>query len=205
MIEPMEAKTRIRLATFNIKHGAPARDYDGNPEALAEACAALEADVLALQEVDDGVPRSARADLAGQAAGMSVVFAPTLRMRGGRYGNALLVRGDIERHEVMKLRGGRRFQGRLGGGRILPLGREPRNAILAAVWVAGHRLSVAATHLATQRDVSKKQLAQAVSALQDMPEPWVLMGDLNRTPKDVLSEPALGSMELIRGAVTFPA
>ena len=136
---------------------------------------------------------------------MSVVFAPTLRMRGGRYGNALLVRGDIERHEVMKLRGGRRFQGRLGGGRILPLGREPRNAILAAVWVAGHRLSVAATHLATQRDVSKKQLAQAVSALQDMPEPWVLMGDLNRTPKDVLSEPALGSMELIRGAVTFPA
>lgn len=204
----MQAKARIRLATFNLKHGAPAKGYRGDPEAVAEACAALEADVLALQEVDDGVPRSAGADLAAlvaRASRMNVVFAPTFRLRGGRYGNALLVRGDIERHEVVRLKGARRFQGRRGGGRVLPLGREPRNAILATVRVGGHRLSVAATHLATQRRISKKQLSQAAAGLQAMPRPWVLLGDLNRSTNEVLADPLIGSMELVSGPPTYPS
>lgn len=204
----VQGRDRIRLATFNIKHGAPAKDYRGDPDAVAEACAALEADVLALQEVDDGIPRSAGADLATMAARashMNVVFAATFRLRGGRYGNALLVRGDIERHEVAKLKGARWFQGRRGGGRVLPLGGEPRNAVLATVRVGGHRLSVAATHLATQRRISKKQLSQAVARLQAMPEPWVLLGDLNRTADEVLSEPLVGSMELVEGPATYPS
>jgi endonuclease/exonuclease/phosphatase family metal-dependent hydrolase len=204
----MQRNDRLRLATFNIKHGAPAKDYPGDAEAVADACAALEVDVLALQEVDIGVPRSGRADLAAAAAratGMSVVFAPTLRIRGGRYGNALLVRGDIERSEVVRLKGARWLQGRRGGGRIFPIGPEPRNAILATVDVHGHRLSVAATHLATQRDISKKQLSQAAARLQTLPEPWILMGDLNRTTDEVVSEPHLGSMELVDGPPTFPS
>ncbi|HYJ70519.1 MAG TPA: endonuclease/exonuclease/phosphatase family protein [Nocardioidaceae bacterium] len=198
----------MRLATFNIKHGAPAKDYPGDADAAAAACAALDADVLALQEVDDRVPRSGLADLATAVArvtGTSVIFAPTIRIRGGRYGNALLARGEVEYSEVVRLKGARWLQGRRGGGRILPIWREPRNAILATVLVQGHLLSVAATHLATQHDVSKKQLAQTAAKLQAMPEPWILMGDLNRTTEDVLSEPLLGSMELVDGPPTFPS
>jgi endonuclease/exonuclease/phosphatase family metal-dependent hydrolase len=208
MIEFMQGNNRLRLATFNIKHGAPANGYEGDPEAVAAACAALEADVLALQEVDDAIPRSGRADLAAmaaRAAGMKVVFAPTIRIRGGRYGNALLVKGEIEGTEVLSLTGARWLQGRRGGGRVFPVWREPRNAIIATVRVGGQRLSVAATHLATQRDVSKKQLPQAVARLQTKPPPWVLMGDLNRTTQDVVSEPLLDSMELVRGPATFPS
>ena len=203
-----DAVDRVRLATFNIQHGAPAREYRGDPGAVAEACAALEADVLALQEVDDGVPRSRGADLATMAAdacGMNVVFAPTIRIQGGRYGNALLVRGQIERHEAVKLKGARLLQGRRGGGGVFPIWREPRNAIVATVRVGGHRLSVAATHLATQREIGKQQLSQAVAALQANAEPWVLLGDLNRTTEDVLAEPLMGSMELVSGPATFPS
>jgi endonuclease/exonuclease/phosphatase family metal-dependent hydrolase len=204
----MQRTGRLRLVTFNIQHGAPAKDYRGDSTAVAEACADLEADVLALQEVDDGVPRSGRADLAqavARAADMEVVFAPTIRIRGGRYGNALLARGEIEGTKVVKLKGARRLQGRLGGGRVFPLGREPRNAILATVRVGEHRLSVAATHLATQLNINKKQLSQVLATLQQTPEPWVLMGDLNRTTDEVLTEPLLGSMKLVDGPPTFPS
>ena len=185
---------RLRLATFNLKHGAPARGHRGDSEAVAVACAALEADLLALQEVDVGLPRSGHADLAtaaAQASGMRVVFGPTMRIRGGQYGNALLVRGEIEGHEVAELAGAS--------------GIEPRNAILAIARIGGQRLSVAATHLATQSDVGKKQLSQAIGKLQGMPEPWVLMGDLNLTTDDVLADPLLESMELVGGPPTHPA
>jgi endonuclease/exonuclease/phosphatase family metal-dependent hydrolase len=204
----MQRNDRLRIATFNIKHGAPAKDYAGDSEAVAKACAALEADVLALQEVDIGVPRSGHADLAEAAAratDMNVVFAPTIRIGAGRYGNALLVRGDIERSDVVNLKGARWLQGRRGGGRLLPIGPEPRNAILASVHVNGYRLSVAAMHLATQRDISRKQLSQAAAKLQTMPEPWIMMGDLNRTTDEVAAEPLLGSMELVDGPPTFPS
>ena len=114
----------VRLATFNIRHGAPSRGYKGEPERVAAACASLAADVLALQEVDRGLARSGRADLAqvaADAAGMEVVFAQTMPLRGGQYGNALLVRGEIEDVEIVRLPGGYRFWVR----------REPRNAIVA--------------------------------------------------------------------------
>ena len=122
---------------------------------------------------------------------MSVVFGPTMQIRGGQYGNALLVRGEIETHDVVAL--------------DASSGGEPRNAILATVRVGGHRLSVAATHLATRPAVGKMQLSQAAAELQRMPEPWVLMGDLNLTTDDVLSEPLLGSLTLLRGSATYPA
>lgn len=122
---------------------------------------------------------------------MSVVFGPTMGIRGGQYGNALLARGEIEGYEVAELTGAS--------------GMEPRNAILATARVGGHRLSVTATHLATQSDVGKKQLSQAIAKLRAMPEPWVLMGDLNLTTDDVLAEPLLESMQLVGGPATHPA
>lgn len=53
----------IRLVTFNVQHG---RGDDGTTDAdrLARAVAALDADVVALQEVDRGQARSGGADLA---------------------------------------------------------------------------------------------------------------------------------------------
>jgi endonuclease/exonuclease/phosphatase family metal-dependent hydrolase len=192
----------VRLATFNIRHGAPSRGYRGDPELVAAACATLAADVLALQEVDRGLSRSARADLArvaADAAGMDVVFAQTMPLRGGQYGNALLVRGSIDDVEVVRLPGGYRFWVR----------REPRNAIVVTARIAGHddiALSVAATHLSTQRWASRSQLTEAVRTLTARPEPHVLLGDLNRTNGEIAGHPATKLIGFVDGAEpTYPA
>jgi endonuclease/exonuclease/phosphatase family metal-dependent hydrolase len=192
----------VRLATFNIRHGAPSRGWRGDPERVAAACATLAADVLALQEVDRGVPRSGRADLprlAAEASGMEVVFAQTMALRGGQYGNALLVRGEIDDVDIVRLPGGYRFWVR----------REPRNAIVATARLAGDEgraISVAATHLSTQRWASRGQLTQVARTLTSRPAPHVLMGDLNRTNGELSGHPAVRLIGFVDGAEpTFPA
>ena len=87
----------MRLATFNIKNGL-ADDGSCDPDALVGACRSLRADVLALQEVDRGVPRSNKADQVAVVAtgcGLNGLYAPARRLDGGEYGNALLVRGSF--------------------------------------------------------------------------------------------------------------
>jgi endonuclease/exonuclease/phosphatase family metal-dependent hydrolase len=66
----------MRLATFNVLHGQPIRNGRPLPvpagtgaRPLAEAVASLDADVLALQEVDRYQERSGGVDQALVAAG----------------------------------------------------------------------------------------------------------------------------------------
>ena len=59
----------MRLVTFNILHGRSTHDGEVNVGRLAQSVAVLDADVLALQEVDCIQPRSALADLTSIAAG----------------------------------------------------------------------------------------------------------------------------------------
>jgi endonuclease/exonuclease/phosphatase family metal-dependent hydrolase len=191
----------VRVATFNLQHGASA---DGGPVDAAlvgEACAALRADVLALQEVDRGLPRSGGADLAAVAAaatGMELVFGRTLRRDGGEYGNALLVRGVVHRVEHLALP--RRFA-RLPG----PWRREPRGAIFATVVVGGLRLRVAATHLAVRAVENGPQLDAVLRALPSDGMPRILLGDLNRRAAITRAPVERSGLELVGGPATFPA
>jgi len=59
----------VRLATFNIGGGRSLADGRVHPERLQAAVAALDVDVLAVQEVDCGQPRSDGLDLAALVAG----------------------------------------------------------------------------------------------------------------------------------------
>lgn len=74
--------TPLRVATFNLLSGRSVHDGRVVPERLREAVAALDVDVLALQEVDRGQERSGGADqLAAAASAMgaaAAAFAPTL-------------------------------------------------------------------------------------------------------------------------------
>ena len=67
----------MRLATFNILHGRSLADGRVDVARFAEAVRRIDADVLALQEVDRDQPRSLQADLTTVAA----------RARGGRSAN----------------------------------------------------------------------------------------------------------------------
>jgi endonuclease/exonuclease/phosphatase family metal-dependent hydrolase len=184
----------VRIATFNIQHG---RGADGlvDVDRLAETAAGLRADLLALEEVDVGLARSGRSNLAAavaRASGLEVVFGPAHRAGWrGRYGNALLAAGPISEVDVVRLP-------RIGR-------RERRSAIIATVDVAGARLSVAATHLAIHPEEAGRQLATVVEALAHRPEPRVLLGDLNLQPWDVAPRVRAAGLELADGLPTFPA
>jgi len=169
----------MRFVTFNIQH---ARRPDGVVDAalLATACAAFEADVLALQEVDDRTRRSGGIDqsaVVADACAMHVVFGPAIP----RYGNALLAREPITDVELLDL--------------PFSEGREPRSAIVARIG----ELSVAATHLGLHGD-AHAQLPLVVAALTSRPGPRVLLGDLNLGPADVRVAP----LTRVESDHTFP-
>lgn len=165
----------MRIVTFNVQHArTPAGAVD--TAALGAYCAGLEPDVLALQEVDVGLARSGRVDqpaaVAG-ATGLAAAFGPARRVGlRGRYGNAVLAR-SVHDVRVVALP-------RLGWS------RERRAAVLAGVDVDGGRVTVAATHLSTDRSEAAAQLDAVVVALGARPGPWLLLGDLNLRPERVV-------------------
>jgi endonuclease/exonuclease/phosphatase family metal-dependent hydrolase len=178
----MAAATSLRVVTFNIRHGAPKDSYAGLPDKLAESCAALDADILALQEVDVGVPRSRKANLAKVAAdacGMDYYFAKARKHAyRGQYGNALLVRGNIADVEVVTLSGDHRHTIRLGRLVLKPF-REPRNAVIATVTVGATRLAVGTGHFAADSTARRAQLTTAAARLVEREAPHLLLGDFN--------------------------
>jgi endonuclease/exonuclease/phosphatase family metal-dependent hydrolase len=186
--------TAIRVVSFNVKHALTARGRV-DTGALARVCASLEADVLALQEVDRRRLRSRFADQAAQVAnacGMAFAFGRARGFLFSGYGNALLVRGRIDDVEVVRLPRPRRG--------------ERRVALLATATVGDLRLSVAATHLDVRRARSGPQLDVVLAAIARRRRPWLVLGDLNRSPPDV--EPALtvAGLTLADASVpTFPA
>ncbi|GJM20634.1 MAG: hypothetical protein DHS20C15_05490 [Planctomycetota bacterium] len=97
----------MRLLTWNIHKGIGGIDRAYRIERTLEVLAHHNADVLLLQEVDQGVPRSRRHDQAALIAERlgykHVAFAANVSLREGRYGNALLSRRDILHWENVDL------------------------------------------------------------------------------------------------------
>ena len=185
----------MRIVTFNIQHG---RAPDGRVDtaALARSCAGLDADVLALQEVDHRMRRSGRADQAAEvagAAGMAGVFGAARRLGlWARYGNVLLARGRLRDAVTVPL--------------PRAVKREPRVAVLASVDVGGLTVSVAATHLSTDAGDAAVQLAVVLGALDARPLPRLVLGDLNLRPERAV--PALeraGYAVASTADATYPA
>jgi len=183
----------MRIATFNIQHGRPARGGVVDPTAVGAAVASLGAEIVGLQEVDRRVRRSGRADLiavAAEAADAAWVFARTTRIGRGEYGNGLLVRGAIDDVEVVRLP-------RVGKS-------EPRAAVLATATVQSP-VSVAVTHLGLQLDESRSQLRAVLDALMARKPPRILLGDLNMLPFEVERILVDAGMTRIEVGDTHPA
>lgn len=158
----------LTVATWNIAHGRP------DPAALAGAVASLGADVVALQEIDVGVPGTGGVDQPAEVArrsGLAHVFGEVSPFRGGRYGNALFARGELHDVEQVRLRAPRR--------------RARRAALVATAVIGGRSLTIATAHLGLEHDEAIAQLAAVLDRLAPRPLPHVLLGDLNLRTEQV--------------------
>jgi endonuclease/exonuclease/phosphatase family metal-dependent hydrolase len=191
----------LRVATFNIRHGA-ASDERVRPIELARACAALRADVLGLQEVEQGRRRSWYVDqgrfVATWLRARHVPGPAIRRSRWRAYGNALVTRGRVRDSEVVDL----------------PRGdaREPRSAIVAEVVVHGIDLAIAVTHLqhrpARLRHLphdAPEQLQAVLDAVRARPAPRIVLGDLNLQPAHALPIFEAAGFTVAEHGPTYPS
>ena len=185
---PHAEARRVRVATFNIHHGANSRNVL-NLESTAHALEALEADVIGLQEVDRFF--GTRSDFVDQAAwladrlDMHAQFAPTIDLDPSRrsvervgistrrqYGVAVLSRFPIlESHMA-----------RLPENRLI----ERRAVLRARIDADGVPFAFSVTHLALGPAKSRRaQFRAAREVAFAGEEPAVLVGDLNAAPSQV--------------------
>lgn len=165
------ASTPIRVATYNIRHGV-GMDDALRLERTAATLRGLEADIVALQEVDSVVRRSGDVDQArvlGDLLGMRARFGAFMPYQGGAYGMAILSRWPIVRSTALRL----------------PEGNEPRVALVAEVeQPGGRRLTVVNVHFDwVENDGYRYAQARVVAAMLDtLSTPWILLGDFNDEP-----------------------
>ncbi len=198
----------MRLATFNVLHGQPIRD--GRPVAwtaapgqpLADAVAALDADVLALQELDRFEDRSGRIDQAlaaaealgardwryaaaepepGPGPGVRMYSASEAGQGGPSRGIALLTRRPVLDWRVRRLAPARlpmplRVAGRPG---LIMTPDHPRAALAAVLQGPAGPFTVAAVHLSFVPPWNAAQLIAVRRWIAGLPRPHLLIGDLN--------------------------
>ncbi|HLL66836.1 MAG TPA: endonuclease/exonuclease/phosphatase family protein [Micromonosporaceae bacterium] len=220
----------MRLATFNVMHGRSLADGLVLPQRLRDSVAALDVEVLGLQEVDRGQPRSGHADLTAIAADALDApyrrFVPALIGTPGgdyrpatdrdsdpgpggagasaQYGVALISRWPVLAWRVTRLPAAPVrspiYVPGPGGGLLL-LRDEPRVLLAAVVQAPFGRLTVATTHLSFVPGWNIRQLRTAVSVLGRLPAPRLLLGDLNLPA--AMAGSASGWLRLARRA-TYP-
>ena len=159
-----QSVSKLRAATFNVHH---CEGIDGRVDVgrIADVIKRTEADLIALQELDRGMPRSDGTDQPAELerlTGMTVTFHPTLSRGGGEYGIAVAARGEAA------------FD-------LKPLPRiadeEPRG-----LQVGEYRgVTVFATHLSLRRAPRVRQTAALISAIERYGGPFLLLGDLNQS------------------------
>jgi endonuclease/exonuclease/phosphatase family metal-dependent hydrolase len=197
-LTPPGAELSLRVVSYNIRHGR-GTDERVSLERTAAVLRSMQADVVALQEVDDGVERSGRIDQAarlGAALGMHHSFASFFDYQGGRYGMAILSRRPIRRSEAVRLSDG----------------NEPRVALAVEVEQSdGTVLTIVNVHFDwVHADSFRYTQAQEVARYLDaLTGPYVLVGDFNDRPDsrtiELFRQRAREAVKPADSRYTFPA
>lgn len=169
----------FRVLTYNIHHGE-GLDQKIDLERIADLIKREKADIVALQEVDKGVERTARRDFPAELAkltGMTVYFDRNIIYQGGDYGNAVLTRFPIKRKKNTHYK-------------MLREG-EQRGVQQLVLNVQGKELLFLNTHIDYRPDNSERlinadELKEIVKRAGRMPV--VLCGDFNDFPASKLHQ-----------------
>ena len=198
----------IRVGTLNLASGRDQTGRSVDAAALRAAVAELDVDVLAVQEVDAGQPRSHGVDQAAEVAAAlgtpdwryaaavagtpspfrswTPVDPPVLRgpgepVSGPRYGIALVSRRPVRRWSVLALGAGR--------ARLPIRAPDPRTGQVRTWWFPDEpRLAVAAeldgvtvvgAHLSFAPHTAARQLLRLRRWAAALPGPVLVAGDLN--------------------------
>jgi endonuclease/exonuclease/phosphatase family metal-dependent hydrolase len=158
------ARDGVRVASYNT-HGGVGRDGHFVPNRIAGVLRELDADVIALQEVES---RSTGFDMLGflkKETGFEAIAGPTLLRNGADYGNGLLTRFKVLSVQRLDLCVAR---------------CEPRGALDVELDCGGTPMRVLATHLGLRPSERREQIQRLLRALEsDRPLPTLLMGDIN--------------------------
>jgi endonuclease/exonuclease/phosphatase family metal-dependent hydrolase len=103
---PAELPEEIRVVSYNIHHGEGV-DGEIDLKRIANRILAVEPDLVALQELDQGTRRTKGVDQPAELAkltGMQVVFGRNIDFQGGGYGTAVLTKLPVRSHEQVKLK-----------------------------------------------------------------------------------------------------
>jgi len=154
----------FRLASYNI-HGALGRDGRRDLGRVVRVLEELDADLVALQEVDSRHGEFDMLDELAARTGLTPIAGPTLIHHRGSYGNAVLTRASILAVRRIDLS---------------VQGREPRGAIDVDIRLPDGALRVLATHLGLRPAERRHQVQRLLAALKESERPaTVMMGDLN--------------------------
>lgn len=203
--------TRLRIMTYNV-HGCRGMDGKTLPKRIARSIERFEPDIVALQEIDHGRPRSRHDDqseIIAAELGMHVSFCPTLVTGTEEYGHAILSRMPMTVVHTAHLP-------TIEPNHRTKRSREPRAAQWIRVDLGGKALHLINTHLGLNRRERALQVRHLLGSewIGSVParDPIILCGDLNLTPHSPLYRQITarlidtdGNRSPLRARRTFPA
>jgi endonuclease/exonuclease/phosphatase family metal-dependent hydrolase len=187
-----DSKPSLRVASWNI-HKAVGTDRRRDADRVLAGIAALQADIVALQEADRRLgdrPSALPRDRIGALTGLEPLPIGRNAVSLGWHGNALLARPDIHLTGVDHL--------------DLP-GHEPRGAVIVDLDTPAP-LRVVAVHLGLLRAARRRQLDAIKAALNRHPtRPTVILGDFNEHSRRVGLGRIATPFVILPTDPTFPA
>ncbi len=169
------ANREIKVLSYNIHHAnPPSRPGFIDLEAIAKVIQSSQADLVGLQEVDNGTVRSGNINQAKQLAdrlGYHYRYFKAISHDGGAYGLAILSRLPIDTAALIRL----------------PQVETAEKRILACIEVTIGKTPMifATTHLDATRGHANRQVQidHIVDYFKSEKKPVILCGDLNASPE----------------------
>lgn len=177
---PPRASGRLRVVTYNV-HYCKGLDGRFSPDRIARVLRALDPDIIALQEIESGRPRSRHEDqlaFLAKELGLEACFCVSIERGEERYGHAFLARHSLIHQRCIHLPNG-------GRPRI-----EPRDVMAAKLKWHGREITLVGTHLGlapAERAAQIDRLLQPDLLGGEGPtDPTIFLGDLNVSPGGAL-------------------